>query len=209
MCSVSRDDLRCAAGLICFCATLVFCGAPKAAEPAIVVVFGDSISKAWTRRVVQLTAGRLRLVDESRPGRPTDALGEFDEMLGRQARMDLLVVALGTNDSGDLSATTVPRAVGNLRKMVHAARKAAGSASPILIVGPPNMRKAAPRRLVKLEELNRAFSDLANELGARFVSLHGALPESSLAADGMHPDAAGSEIIARRLLPELLSATRR
>jgi acyl-CoA thioesterase-1 len=214
---VSRDDLRYAAGLIGFCATLVFCGATQAAEPAIVVVFGDSISKAWAGRVEQLSAGRLRLVDESRPGRPTDALEEFDQMLARQERMDLVVLALGTNDSGDISAASVPRAAGNLRKMVHAARKAAGADQRILIVGPPNMSKTAllksrpiaDQRVVKLEELNRAFADLATQLGCRFVSLYGVVPESSLAEDGMHPDPAGNVVIARLLLRELLSAARR
>ena len=202
--------MRCAAGLIGFCATLLFCGAIKAAEPAIVVVFGDSLSNAWVRSLDPRTARQLRLINESRPGRPTDAAGEFDQMLARQPGVDLLVIALGTNDSGDSSAATVPRAVENIRKMVRAARKAAGDELPVLVVGPPNMSgSTAPQRVRKLQELNRGFRDLAAKLGCRFLTLYGVLPDSSLAADGTHPDAAGNALIAKVLLPELLAAVRR
>ena len=70
-----------------------------AAEPRVVVVFGDSITegnalpvkdrpKVWVRLVEEMSAGKLRLVNEGKGGRPTDSEKEFDAMLKRQAHAD-------------------------------------------------------------------------------------------------------------------------
>jgi len=223
---VSQDDSPLAARLRWLCAAALFACGAHGAQPATVVVFGDSLAagsglsaaerpRLWLRQAERLSAGRLRLVNEGKAGRSTRALGEFDAMLARHRRIDLLVIALGSNDSGDLSAAAVPRAVANLRGMVSAARERHGRPLPILIVGPPDMSGAArarpisEARLRKLEELNRAFAELAAESDCRFFSLRGVVPESSLASDGMHPDGAGNEAIARALLPDLLAGAGR
>jgi len=225
---VSPDDSRLAtrARLRWLCAAALFACGAYGAPPAMVVVFGDSLAagtglaaaerpKLWLKQAELLSAGRLLLVNEGKAGRSTRALGEFDDMLARHRRIDLLVIALGSNDSGDLSAATVPRAVANLRGMVSAARRRHGRSLPVLIVGPPDMSGAArarpipEARLRRLEELNQAFAEFAAESGCRFFSLHGVVPESSLAADGMHPDGAGNGAIARALLPDLLAGVGR
>lgn len=201
-------------------------GTPAAAagNAPLVIVYGDSIaagtalreserSQVWVQRVAELARARLRLVNESKGGRWTNSLGEFDAMLARRPRADILVVALGTNDSADLSGDAVGHAVRNLAAMVERARRAYGRRLAVLIVAPPNMRKDAllrtrpigERREARLQELRAAFEHLAKQLGCQFISLYGVVPPASLASDGMHPDGAGNERIARIVLPKLLA----
>jgi len=196
----------------------------SAAQPLVVVVFGDSIaagtglpeaqrSNVWVGRVEQLARGRLRMVNEGAGGRATGALGDFDAMLGRRPRIDILVLALGTNDSADVSGAAPVRAAANLREIVLRARKAYGRELAVLIVAPPNIRKdallrnreQADQRERTLERMSAEFRELAARLGCEFLSLYGTVPDASLAVDGMHPDLAGNERIARIVLPKLMS----
>ena len=196
----------------------------SAATRRTVVVFGDSIaagtglpeaerSQVWVRRVEQLARGRLRMVNEGAGGRWTDSLKDFDAVLARRPQADILVLALGTNDSADVSGKAPERAVQNLREMVLRARRIYGGQLAVLIVAPPNIRKdalvrsreAADRRERTLQEMSASFQALAAQLGCEFISLYGVVPDASLASDGMHPDVAGNERIARAVLPKLLS----
>lgn len=198
--------------------------APAQAAPKVVVAYGDSITLGnalpeaqrggvWVTRVAQMSGGRLVLVNEGRGGRWARQLDEFDAMLRRQAHADVLVLALGTNDSNEASAQMVARTTGNLRTMIERARRAWGPALRVVIVGPPQLRpdrrpdaRAAVERNGRLRALNRSFEALAREARAQFKSLYGVPPDASLEADGMHPDAAGNEAIARALYPVLLEA---
>ncbi len=194
-----------------------------AAEPRLVVVFGDSITqggalppadrpRVWVNLVTTNSTGRLKLVNEGKGGRPTASVKEFEAMLTRHPRADQLVIALGTNDSRDITDDCVPKAVANLRAMVEKARRAWGDKLRVLLVGPPNINKSAlgptkpiaNEREAKLKEQGAAFAKLAQELGCEFTSLFGVVPDASLTKDGVHPDAAGNEAIARALLPVLL-----
>lgn len=107
------------------------------AEPATVIVFGDSITaggalpatekgQLWVSVVEKDSVGRLKMINEGKGGRPTDSLKEFDAMLFRQPKADVLVLALGMNDSRDVSGQCVPKAVANLRAMVEKACKTYG-----------------------------------------------------------------------------------
>lgn len=193
------------------------------AGAASVVVFGDSIAagnalppterdRTWVVRVEQLSLGRLHMINEGKPGRWTSASDEFAEMLARYSHIDALVIALGTNDSGDLSQTAVKAAADHLRSMIELAR-ARRARLPILIVAPPDLRRdrlragkeIGQRREAQLRALDTAFEHLSGEMGCAFASLHEVVPNGSLAVDGMHPDAAGNEAIARYLLPRLLA----
>jgi acyl-CoA thioesterase-1 len=193
-----------------------------AAEPRTVVVFGDSITEggalpkaertnAWIHVVAREAKGWLRMVKEGKGGRPTASVKEFEAMLARHPQADVLVLALGTNDSRDLADDCVPKAVANLRTMVAKARQAWGGNLRVLIIGPPNINKnalgptkpIANEREAKLRELGAAFAKLAAELRGDFVSLFGVVPEYSLTKDGVHPDAAGNVAIARVILPKL------
>jgi acyl-CoA thioesterase-1 len=196
--------------------------ADVAAKPVTVIVFGDSITagsalpanerdKMWVQVAERESKGRLRMVNEGKGGRPTDSVKEFEAMVARQPQAAVLVIALGTNDSRDITAACVPKAVANVRAMIAKARQQYGAKLRILLAGPPNINKAAlvatkpiaNEREAKLRELGDAFAALAKETGCEFVSLFGAVPESSMTKDGVHPDAAGNAAIARVMLAKL------
>jgi acyl-CoA thioesterase-1 len=159
-----------------------------------------------------LGAGRLAMVNEGKGGRWTRATGEFDAMLARQPHADVLVIALGTNDSADLSSGAVLRTLTHVSYMVHRARRRYGSELRVLLLAPPDLRADALRnraivpaqRIARLREIERGLAALARRLDCGFLSLHGVVPQASLASDGMHPDVAGNERVARVVLPVLL-----
>jgi len=180
-----------------------------------VVVFGDSISagsnlpaadrdKLWLRLLERESNDALLMINEGKGGRPSASRPEFDAMLARQPKMDLLVIALGMNDSRDITEQCVPKAVENLRYMITQARQKHGAALPVLLVGPTNINKSAlgptkpiaNEREAKLKELGTAFEKLAQETKCDYVSLFGSVPESSLTKDGVHPDGTGNAAIA-------------
>lgn len=190
--------------------------------PRSVIVFGDSITaggalpqaqrgQLWVTQVQQQSAGTLALINEGKGGRPTHSLAEFDAMLPRHAKADALVIALGMNDSRDITAECIPKAVANVRAMIEKARAAYGAKLPVLLVGPTNINKAAlgptkpigNEREAKLRELGAAFEKLAAETRSEFVSLFGVVPDSSLLKDGVHPDGAGNDAIAKVMGPRL------
>ena len=192
------------------------------AKPATVIVFGDSITEggalpkdqrdhAWVRIAEREAKGALTVINEGKGGRPTQSVPEFEKMLTRHPHADLLVLALGTNDSRDITPACVPKAVANLRKMIEQARKAYGPNTAVLLVGPPNINKSAlvatkpiaNEREAKLRELGDGFAALAKETGCDFVSLFGTVPEDTMTKDGVHPNVAGNEAIARAILPKL------
>lgn len=188
----------------------------EVAHPRTVVVFGDSITagsafpakdreQVWLRLIEKESKGSLHLVNEGKGGRPTAAREEFDQMLTRQPRIDLLVIALGMNDSRDITDGCVPKAVANVRYMVEQARKKHGTALPVLLVGPSNINKSAlgptkpiaDQREAKLKELGDAFKKLAAEVNGSSISLFGVVPDSALLKDGVHPDVSGNAAIAK------------
>lgn len=179
-----------------------------------VLVFGDSIcagsdlpdggpADAWP---VVWAAGHpaITLVNASRGGRPTSAFGEFEEALRRHGPADLLILALGTNDSRDPGSQVAATAVANLRRMAALARGL--GILRIAILAPCNLDAGAIRqtgeartaRLANIEALERAYARLAAEDGLLFLSLLGAVPAGSMARDGVHPDRAGNLAIAAR-----------
>jgi acyl-CoA thioesterase-1 len=201
---------------------------PSAVQPSCegkmrtVIVFGDSITagsmlapadrgKAWPQVVENESHGTLRMINEGKGGRPTASLAEFDEMLKRQSKPDLLVIALGMNDSRDITADCVPKAVANIRAMVMRCRQTWGPETPVLIVGPTNINKGAlgptknigKEREAKLRELGEAFAVLARELSCDYINLFGSVPDTSLKADGVHPNVAGNTAIATVMFTKL------
>lgn len=190
-----------------------------AADPKTVIVFGDSITagsllpkedkpRLWVNQVEAASKGEMKLVNEGKGGRPTDSLKEFDEMTARQPKADLLVIMLGTNDSRDVSGHCVDNAVKNVDAMITKGRAVYGVHLPILLIGPPNIYKnalgpskpIADQRQANLADLNKAFEVLAKKDNCDFFSTFGTIPEASLAKDGVHPDAAGNDVLAKELL---------
>ena len=195
----------------------------KPPVPRTVVVFGDSLAEGgalpkeqreqlWLKVVERESKGALRMINEGKGGRATASVAEFETMMTRRPRIDALILALGTNDSLDITAECVAKAAGNLRKMIERARATYGPALPVVLVGPPNINKdalvaskpIAGERDIKLRELGNAFAALARELGCEFVSLYGSVPEASMTKDGVHPDGSGNVTIAAALTPVLV-----
>lgn len=187
-----------------------------------VIVFGDSITagsmmapaartNVWPQVVERESHGHFKMINEGKGGRPTASVTEFAAMLQRQPHCDLLVIALGMNDSLDITGECVPKAVANIRQMIEKARQAYGANLRVLLVGPTNINKErlgptkniGNEREAKLRELGAAFAKLAKELDCDFISLFGVVPETSLQTDGVHPDVAGNVAIARVMLSKL------
>jgi len=194
--------------------------------PRTVIVFGDSITAGgalpkdqrehlWVTQLQQQSAGTLVLINEGKGGRPTSSLTEFDAMITRHAKADALVISLGMNDSRDITPQCIPKAVANVQSMIEKARAAYGAKLPVLLVGPSNINKAAlvatkpiaNEREANLRGLGAAFEKLAAETKCEFVSLFGIVPDSSLLKDGVHPDGAGNDAIAK-VMGEKLKALR-
>lgn len=203
-------------------ALLAFCAPAFGQQTRTLIVFGDSITagsalpkeqaaQLWLKLIEKQSSGALNLINEGKGGRPSASVAEFEQMLKRRPKTDGLIVALGMNDSRDLTAECVPKAVANVRAMIEKARQAYGTTLPVLLLGPTNINLTAlgptkpigPQREAKLRELGEAFAILAKETHCEYSSLFGAVPAGSLLKDGVHPDAAGNAALAEFLGPKL------
>ncbi|NBV22075.1 MAG: SGNH/GDSL hydrolase family protein [Proteobacteria bacterium] len=192
--------------------------AQNASSLRTVIVFGDSITeggalpkdqrdRVWLKQIEALSNGTLILLNEGKGGRPTNSEKDFEAMLQRRPKADALVIALGMNDSRDITTNCVPKAVAHVRAMIGKARQAQGEKFPVLLVGPTNINREAlgptkpigAQREANLRELGSAFAQLATETHCEFISLFGVVPEASLLKDGVHPDAEGNAAIAKVL----------
>ena len=190
-------------------------------RPITVIAYGDSLTEgksggdqAWVKQVEKQSKGKLKVINEGKGGRATgDGKWDFDKMTARQPRADVIVIALGTNDSRDLKPGSVEKAASNVRYMIDRARQCYGPSVKVLLVGPPNLNKAslvatkpiANEREAQLKAQGAAFEVLAKERQCEFVSLFGAVPEETMTKDGVHPDAAGhtamANVLKGRLVP--------
>jgi acyl-CoA thioesterase-1 len=183
--------------------------------PRTVIIFGDSITSggSWVKQVEKESSGTLILINEGKGGRPTNSVKEFEAMLSRHPQADALAIALGMNDSRDITDACTPKALANLRVMIEKARAAYGVKLSVLLVGPTNINKAAlgptksigDQREAKLRELGDAFAKLAIETHSEFISLYGVVPDAALLKDGVHPDEAGNDAIAKAMSKRMKS----
>jgi acyl-CoA thioesterase-1 len=187
-----------------------------------VLYFGDSLTEGselppeqkafvWPTLVQENSGGTFQAINEGLGGRPTDSVSAFQRILGcHDHAFDLMVIALGGNDTRDISGQCIPNAVRNIGEMI-ALTRAARPGIPILLVGPANIRKdtlgatksIGEKREQNLRDLTAAYEKLAAETSCRFVSLYGVIPPASLAADGVHPDADGNRAVAAKMLEAL------
>ena len=197
------------------------------AEALTVLCFGDSITEGktpkslmpadrWTARVGVLLAGRVTCVNEGKGGRAASAVGEFAGALQRTPKPDLLIVALGTNDSRDdmkEGAALAARVTKNIAEICAAAR-AANPAIRILVCAPYNINPealknaaTAPQREANLKAIGAALAKWAQTEAqtsrVAFANLYGVLPAESLTSDGVHPDKTGQDAIARTMAKAL------
>jgi acyl-CoA thioesterase-1 len=189
-------------------------------RPRTIIAYGDSLTEggsggeqAWVKRVERESGGKLKVINEGKGGRATtDGKADFDKMTARQPRADIIVIALGTNDSRDLKPNAIHNAKSNVTHMINRARQCYGPSVKLLLVGPPNINKAAlvatkpiaNEREAQLKALGTAFDALAKEKQCDFVNLFGIVPEETMIKDGVHPDATGHAAMAKVLLGRLL-----
>jgi acyl-CoA thioesterase I len=186
-----------------------------------VVCFGDSITEGktpaslkkeerWVDLLQQRTGAGVSFVNEGKGGRPASALNEFREMLQRHAKIDVLVISLGTNDSRDTAVNASEKFAKNLATMVDEARKKNRNML-IVFCAPYNISVASlkknqelgPVREKNLVAFGAAVKAVSEKDRNPFVDLYGVLPEESLASDGVHPDKTGHAKIADAIWPTL------
>ncbi len=174
-----------------------------------IMFFGDSISAgsnlpdggpddAWPMLFAREYADKFQVRNESRGGRPTGALNEFEEAISKDHAPDVLVIALGGNDARSLAKSMVADACANIDLMIDRAQGI--GVKRIVIVGPFNIDKESlgpsfpirNERERNLQLLDSAYRKLAEELKVEFIPMLGAIPPASLKADGVHPDKAGN-----------------
>lgn len=186
-----------------------------------VICFGDSITQGtnpaalkqeqrWVEILQQRAGAGVKVVNEGKGGRPASALKEFREMLGRYPSIEVLIIALGTNDSRNTAADAGEQYAKNLAVMVEEARKK-NATMQIVLCAPYNLRPDAlkknaelgPVRVKNLEGFGVSAKALSEKEKTAFVNLYGVLPNESLTTDGVHPGATGHAAIADALWPVL------
>ena len=194
-------------------AALVSPGASAAQPPRTVLCFGDSITagsqlpasemaSVWPALVEKQSDGKLRTINEGKGGRPTASVDELRAILAKLpagTTIDVLVVALGTNDSRNISEQCVPKAVANVRQMIALARDRR-PVPAVLLIGPPNLRKdtlgptkpIADQRERKLRELNTAFETLCATPAASSSGSSAWFPQPAWCATAFIPTPQGT-----------------
>lgn len=199
-----------------FCAALVFPGLSAAAARAapeaetVVVAFGDSLSAGYGLGPGESVPARLEaeLTARGFPVRVINAGVSGDTTNGGLARLDwvlasvpggrpaLVIVELGANDA--LRGIDPALTRKNLNAILQVLTK---RQIPVLLSGmvaPPNMGA----------EYGAAFNSIYPDLAAKYPVTYDPFFLEGVAAkpnlnqmDGMHPNAAGARLIAKRLAP--------
>lgn len=188
--------------------------AAKAAQKLPVVVFlGDSLTAGLGLSEDQAYPSLLgkKLQQEGLPVRVINAGVSGDTTAGGLARLswllnqhpDVVVVALGGNDG--LRGLPVEEVDHNLREIV---RRSQAAGARVLLLGlqmPPNYGPEYTARFAAL------YPKIAKDLNATLLPfmLAGVGGVQNLnQADGIHPTAAGQEIVAKNVLPYLEKVVR-
>ncbi len=189
--------------------TVLPAASAAAANPPIILVFGDSLSAGFglSRQDAWPSLLQARLSAEHSPWQVVNASISGETTAGgrsrivatlRQHRPDLVVIELGANDG--LRGLPLAAMRENLSAMIVAAQK---SGAKVLLIGmrlPPNFGPFYEG------EFARSFSDLAKKHHTGFVPflLQGfsQRPEMFL-SDGLHPTAAAQPLILETVWPEL------
>ena len=180
----------------------------RAAEPIRIVAFGDSLSagyglpadQAFPVRLERLLRAKGHTVTVANAGVSGDTTAGGRERIDWAVppATDAVILELGANDA--LRRLPTDRARANLDAIVT---KLKGRGVEVLLAG---MR--APRNLgvEYANDFDRIFPDLAEKhavlLYPFFLTGIALKPKFNL-ADGLHPNAAGVDVIAERILPKV------
>jgi acyl-CoA thioesterase-1 len=185
-----------------------------------ILFFGDSITagsalppeergQVWPTLIEKESRGAFQALNAGKGGRPSDSFPEFVGALAQNLPVDLLVIALGTNDSRDLAPDCAARAAAHIETMIAHARDR--GVPKVLLVAPCTINRDAlgptkpigRERDAQLRAIGAALRDLARRTKTGFASTYGVVSDRNLTRDGVHPNAAGNREIARFLLPIL------
>lgn len=194
-------------GLLLAAAPAALGAAAGDAEP-VIVALGDSLTAGYGVAAHEAYPALLEAIlrREGYPYRVVNAGVSGDTTAGGlrrvdwvlRARPEVAIVALGANDG--LRGLSVVRMRENLARIVR--RLQAGGAR-VLLAGmrvPPNYGAAYAR------EFAAAFPAVARQTGARLMPslLDGVAAQPALSQeDGIHPNAAGHQVLAEQLWPHL------
>lgn len=194
---------------ILLCLILMVMPTARAAQPPIILAFGDSLSAGYGLASGQAWPALLdeKLKREGRPERVVNASVSGETTAGGRARLAealgrvkpaLVIIELGANDG--LRGLPVPAMKDNLHAMVTAC-KAAGAR--VVLVGmrlPPNFGPSY------VQAFRQAFSDVAKKEKTGFAPflLEGFADRPEMfQPDGLHPVAAAQPLILETVWPEV------
>lgn len=183
-----------------------------AAEEAVMLIMGDSLSAGYGIRVEEswptLLAQRLaeqgypyRVVNASISGETTSGGARRISALLVEHKPHIVVLALGANDGlRGLDPGEVRR---NVDHMVAAAISANSKAVLLRVRIPPNY---GPQYLDQFERVFEQVADARKIILAPFMLEHFAIERSAFQRDGLHPTAAAQARILDTLWPTLAGA---
>lgn len=183
-----------------------------------ILFFGDSITagsalpsdekgQVWPTLIEKGSRGAFQSLNAGKGGRPSDSFNELVGELARNLPVDLLVIALGTNDSRDLAPDCADRAASHIERMIVHARSR--GVPKLILIAPCNINLAAlgptkpigRERDAQLRRIGAACRTLSQRLNVAFADIYGIVSPQNLTRDGVHPSAAGNREIADYLLP--------
>ena len=176
--------------------------------PVRILAFGDSLTAGYGLSSDQALPARIQyfLAEEGIAAEVINAGVSGDTTSGGLARLewtledrpDVAILALGANDM--LRATDPKVTRDNLQKMLEVFKN---KDIPVLLVGMKNVRNLTP---FFGDGFQKIYKELAKEYDTEYYPfmLEGVAsqPELNL-ADGIHPNAAGIDIMAQGMLPEV------
>lgn len=188
-----------------------FADRPAAAEaaPVRLLAYGDSLTAGYGLRESESFPARLEAALKEQGEQATVINGGVSGDTSRGGlerlewslsdRPDALILELGANDA--LRGISAAETRANIQAMLT---KLADRKIPVLLAGmraPPNMGAEYGA------EFDRLYPDLAQEFGVAFYPffLEGVAANPALnQPDGMHPNAAGVEVIVKGIMPFVL-----
>ena len=198
--------MNCAIAVFLVILSTVLSQPTSAAEPKTILVFGDSLSDGFILKRSEaypaLIAKKVRaaglnfLVTNASASGGTTAGGLERLPAHLKHRIDILIVELGINDA--FRGLPVDQIQNNLQQIIDRV-KARNPNVRIVIAGIQLPGHAADNYVSAFGQM---FADLAAKNGAALVPylLQGVAGDPSLnVADGIHPNAAGQEILAENV----------
>ncbi len=191
---------------------ILFIGAGMKLNKEKVVCFGDSITygakvnrHSWVY-LLNNSQRELHFLNEGRNGRKTSDRGELIPVIKRHRDAGLFLIFLGVNDLKDGNDSLVAACVSNMRWMIGEIRRSLPGAK-VVILSPPKINLGAMSALnvgkkynektqTSLIHLEEEYRELALRDSVGFISLLNAVSPENY-ADGLHPDSAGQEEIAK------------